>query len=112
MVNFCSPLTLNRILLCGVLTTFTMAVVTPPPAYAQIGLNDIAFWTRMEKLVEKMWKYKDKKDGNKIIDTMLEIKMEVEGYTGKKLILIKRSAKQNPILKNKELKFLKRILIK
>lgn len=66
MVSLFSASNVNRILLCGVLTTFTMAVVTPPPAYAQqIGLNDIAFWARIEKLVEKMWKYKDKKDGNK-----------------------------------------------
>ncbi|CUI18101.1 hypothetical protein PNK_p0047 (plasmid) [Candidatus Protochlamydia naegleriophila] len=30
-----------------------MAVVTPPPAYAQIGFNDIAFWTRSEELAKK-----------------------------------------------------------
>ena len=90
MFSLFSAFNVNRILLCGVLTTFTMAVVTSPPAYAQqIGLNDIAFWVRIEKLVEKMWKYKDKKDGNKILDTMLDMKFEVESYTGQRIDLDK-----------------------
>jgi hypothetical protein len=75
-----------------------VAVITPSPAYA-ITFNDIAFWTRMEKLVEKMWKYKDKKDGNKIIDTMLEIKMEVEAYTGILIDLDKEFSKARSDIK-------------
>jgi hypothetical protein len=98
MVSLFKPSFINRLLLCGVLTTFTVAVITPSPAYA-ITFNDIAFWTRMEKLVEKMWKYKDKKDGNKIIDTMLEIKMEVEAYTGILIDLDKEFSKARSDIK-------------
>jgi len=62
MVRFFKSSTINRLLLCGVLITFTLAIVNPHPAYADLNLNDIAFYTRMEKLAEKMWKYKDRQD--------------------------------------------------
>jgi hypothetical protein len=84
MVRFFKSSTFNRLLLCGVLTTFSVAVINPLPTYA-VTLNDIAFWTRMEKLIEKMFKYRDKQDSNKILDIMFEIKTEVEGYTGTRI---------------------------
>ncbi len=104
MASLFNASNVNRILLCGVLTTFTMAVVTPPPAYAQIGFNDIAFWSRMEKLIEKMWKYKDKQDGDKILDTMLDMKLEVENYTGQIIDLDKEFSKAKSEIKKQPVK--------
>lgn len=75
----------NNIVLCGVLATFSLAVLTPPPCYAVnagVNFNDIAFGVRLEKLVEKVIRYKDKGDSNKLLDTMMDIKAEVQGYTG------------------------------
>jgi hypothetical protein len=103
MVYFFHPYKFNRIFLCGVLTTFSVAVLTPPPAYAQIniGLNDVAFAVRMEKLVEKLWKYKEKQDSNKLLDTMLDVKLETEGYTGTAINLDKEIDKAEAEIKRK-----------
>ncbi|CUI18097.1 hypothetical protein PNK_p0043 (plasmid) [Candidatus Protochlamydia naegleriophila] len=43
----------------------------------------------MEKLVDKLVKYKDKLDSDKVIDIMLDIKHEIESYTGKNIDLKK-----------------------
>lgn len=81
----------NNILLSGVLITFSMAVLTPPPCYAiNINPNDVAFGIRMEKLVEKVLRYKDKGESNKLLDTMVEMKQVVEGYTGVSINLDKQ----------------------
>lgn len=53
MVCLFKSTVINRVLLCSVLTTFTLAVITPQSAYADLSLNDIAFYTRIEKLSEK-----------------------------------------------------------
>ncbi len=89
MVRFFKSTTINRLLLCSVLTSFTLAVITPQSAYADININDIAFYSRIEKLSEKMRKYKEKQDSNKLLDTMLEIKREVEERTGNRIDLDK-----------------------
>jgi hypothetical protein len=68
-----------------------MAVLIPPPIYA-VTVNDVTFWTRMGKLIKEMLKSKNKKDGNKIINIMLEIKMEVELIFDYMLILLKISS--------------------
>jgi len=60
-----------------------------PAMQPQVGLNEIAFAFKVEKLVEKVNKYKDRQDQKKLLDTMMEIKIEVEGYTGKKIHLDK-----------------------
>jgi len=52
-----------------------------------VNLNDVAFIARIEKLYEKVKRYKDKLESEKLIETMFDIKMEVEGYTGKKIDL-------------------------
>lgn len=66
-------------------------IAMPLNAYQQckatqlgINLNDIAFVARIEKLVERVKKYKDKMEQRKLIEVLFEIKTEVEGYTGKK----------------------------
>lgn len=82
MVNLLNSAVANRIFLYSVLATFPLAVLTPPPAYAQfeIGLEDINFGLRIEKHIEKLWKYLDREDSNKMLDTMIDIKIDTEGY--------------------------------
>lgn len=65
-------------------------LATPLNAYqgsktVNINLNDIAFVARIEKLVERVQRYKDKLESGKMIEVMLEIKTEVEAYKGKKI---------------------------
>jgi hypothetical protein len=69
MVNIFKFTAFNKLLLSGILVTFSMAVVNPCPAYTQIniGLNDVTFALKIKDLVEKVWKYKDKRDTNRHI---------------------------------------------
>ncbi len=103
MVYFFNYYQFNRLLLSGVLVTFSMAIIAPPPAYSQIdiGFNDIFFVVRMEKLVEKLWKYQEREDYNKLLDTMLDMKLEVEGYTGQKINIDKELDKIEIEIKKK-----------
>ncbi len=92
MDNFLQSPVLNRILLSCVLTTFSISVI-PVHICAvniDINLNDINFAIRIEKLIEKMNRYRDKEESKKLIDTMLEMKFEIEGYTGKKIDIDKQ----------------------
>ena len=84
-----------------------------------VNLNDIAFIARIEKLFEKVKRYKDKLDSGKLIEAMLDIKMEVEGYTGKKIDLedhlnqIEKEAKRRGAqFKSGEMKQIKKMLKK
>jgi len=40
---------------------------------------------KFEKLIEKAWKYFKANDSKKLIETMLDMKHETEGYTGQKI---------------------------
>lgn len=106
MVNFFKFTYLNRIFLYNILATFPVAVLIPPPAYAQInqGINEIAFAAKMERLTEKLWKYKEKKDSNKLLDTMLDMKLEVEHHTGNKFDLEKEINKSEYEIKKQGIK--------
>ncbi|CUI18136.1 conserved putative secreted protein (plasmid) [Candidatus Protochlamydia naegleriophila] len=87
MVSLYKSATFNKLLLSSVLVTFSLAVVNPSPAYAQIniGMNDITFALKMKDLVDKAWKYKDRQDVTKLLDTVFEIKVETEAYSGVKI---------------------------
>jgi hypothetical protein len=94
MVNFlCSP-KLNRILVSCVLTSFTLGTLPFPvyaaPAGGGINLNDISFAIRIEKLIEKINRYRERRDSEKLLETMFDLKLEVEGYTGQKIDLDKQ----------------------
>jgi hypothetical protein len=43
----------------------------------------------LEQLIEKINKYREKGDLDKLFKTMMELKVEVEGYLGKKINLDK-----------------------
>lgn len=91
MVNIFRSSRLNALCLCSTLTVFSVSTVPQLHAFSSyqmnVGLNDIAFGFKIEKLIEKINKYKDKMDSNKLLETMIELKVEVEGYTGQKINL-------------------------
>lgn len=108
MVNLFNSYSFNKLLLSCVLTTFSMAVVTSPPCYA-VCTNDIAFLWRTKELVEKVWKYQEKEDTNKVLDAVLDIKQEIEAYEVLNSILIKSLIKQKKRSRLKVERYLKKI---
>lgn len=123
MGNICSNGMLRRFILCAAATSFITSSIAAP-LYAQnnnfdINLNEIAFIARMEKLYEKVIRYKDKLESGKLIDTMFEIKMEVEGYTGRKIdidshidLIEKEAKKGGAKFKSGEMKQIRKMLKK
>lgn len=93
MVNIFNTAKFNSVLLCGTLVAFSMTTISVPCHAAQgfnVNLNDVAFGIRIEKLVEKIIKLKDKGDSKRLIETMVEVKQAVEGYTGQNINLDKQ----------------------
>ena len=66
----------KRLVLSSVLCSFPLAIVTPPPNLWSINVNfnDINFGVKIQKLIDKAWKYYDKADGNNLLDVILDIK--------------------------------------
>ncbi|CUI18091.1 putative secreted protein (plasmid) [Candidatus Protochlamydia naegleriophila] len=88
MDTFCNSNKLNSFFFSSLLTVFSISAITPSPAYAfEVNPGNINFAIKIEKLVEKFKKYKDRLDSEKAIETMLELRKEVESYTGKKIDL-------------------------
>ncbi len=103
MYSFFKFISFKRLVLSSVLCSFPLAVVTPPPVYGQINLNlnDINFGVKVQKLIDKVWKYYNKSDANNILDVVLELKSEIESYTGKKIDVSKEIDKIETDLKKK-----------
>lgn len=92
MANFLHATKLNRLLLSSTIVTFSLSTL-PHPVYAthkDVTINEILFATRVEKLIEKINKYRDRGDINKLLGAMFDLKLEVETYTGKKIDLDKQ----------------------
>ena len=71
---------INRALLPAILASFTLTYAVPLPAQQfqfNLGLNEIAFMVRMEKLVEKLVKAEGK-GIDKMVEYLVDIKNEVE----------------------------------
>lgn len=87
-----------------ILTSFSLTYAIPiqaVPPTCQIGLNEIAFMVRMEKLVEKMWKLEKSGNREKMYELALDIKQEVQGALGKEIDLNKcLDSVENEIKKN------------
>jgi hypothetical protein len=94
---------LNNVVLSGLLIAFPLAVLTPLPVFGQIniGFNDVNFGIKMQKLIDRAWKYYNKEDGDSLIDVLLDIKAEVEAYTGNKINLEKEIDKVETNLKKR-----------
>lgn len=103
MYCFFKFISFKRLVLSSVLCAFPLAVVTPPPVYGQtnVNLNDINFGVKVQKLIDKVWKYYNKSDADNILDVILELKSEIESYTGKKIDVSKEIDKIETDLKKK-----------
>ncbi len=89
MGNFLYAFRPNTICLCSTLIAFSMSsmpiVYAFEPTQMQVGMNDVAFGMKIDKLVENIKKYKDTLNQKKMLETMVELKIEIEGYTGQKI---------------------------
>lgn len=94
MANFLHSLKFNRLLLCGTLIAFSVESVGSCYGPINVGIiNDVAFAFRIEQLVEKVNKAIEKNDGDKLISLMLDVKREVEAYSGISIDLDKQLKK-------------------
>jgi len=91
----------KRLVLFSILCTFSLAVLTPPPVYAQINFSDVGFGVKAQKLIDKVWRYYKKSDSDGLLSTILELKREVEVHTGKKINISKEIDKIESNLKKK-----------
>ncbi len=100
---------LNRILLCSLLIAFSLTNI-PNYCYGQIniGANEVAFAYRIKQLLEKVKKAADKNDANKLIDLMLDVKREVEFYSGTSIDLNKQISTVEAEIKKKGAKIPKK----
>jgi hypothetical protein len=93
MVNFLRSSKFSSVLLSTTIVAFSISTISFP-VYANIeynaGLNDVAFALKVEKLIGKINKYKENYESKKLIDTMFDLKMEIESYSGKKIDLNKQ----------------------
>jgi hypothetical protein len=77
MGNFWKSSKLTTLILSCTVSVFTFCTIipvhaAPPPG---VNLNDVNFAVRIEKLIGKVNKYREKKDSEKLIDVMLDIKL-------------------------------------
>lgn len=112
----------NNVFLLIVLITFSMATLAIPLQAANvspIGLSEVGFGIRMQKLIDKCWKHYDNLNVEKLLGTTLDIKSEIEISTGKKIDLdqefnnIEHELKKRGIpLQKEDLKKLKKLFKK
>lgn len=86
MVDFSIHSSFKRITLlcCASSIAFAPLTYTQQPI-EKFNFIDAQFAIRIERLAEKMEKYVKKEDLKKCIETLLDVKEEVEGYCGIKL---------------------------
>ncbi len=99
MVGFFKSNKLHNVVLSSILCTFPLAVITPPFAYGQINLNlnEVNFGIKLQKLIDKAYKYYDKLDSNTHISPIFIFNqhfIQVEGSLGKSYkLLIQKDVK-------------------
>jgi hypothetical protein len=89
MANFRLTHAVRNAVLYSTTLAFTFANISPVYGFQNqqmaVNLNDINLAIKFEKLIEKAWKYYKANDSKKLIETMLDMKHETEGYTGQKI---------------------------
>jgi hypothetical protein len=89
MANFCLTYAARNAVIYSTTLAFTFASVSPVYGFENqqkaVNLNDINLAIKFEKMIEKAWKYYKANDSKKLIETMLDMKHETEGYTGQKI---------------------------
>lgn len=83
MANLFTRYYINRSLLSLVLGAFSVTGILPASAIeCDLNLTDVAFAIKMERLFEKFMKLEKSSRADKIFDTLLDIKQELEIYYG------------------------------
>ncbi|HEY4832139.1 MAG TPA: hypothetical protein VIH61_06220, partial [Waddliaceae bacterium] len=92
---------INRAILSGVLGVFSVTYAIPLPALtAQYTLNDAAFVIRMEKLISKLMKLEKSDNKDKMYNTIVDIKAEIENSYGVSLDIGKGVHQVEQLIKN------------
>jgi hypothetical protein len=92
----------HNVVLSGVLIAFCAATLNPHPLYPiNLGVNDIGFGIKLQTLIDKAWNCHKKMNGNGLLDVVLDLKTEIESYTGRKIDLDKEISKIESDLKRK-----------
>lgn len=116
MLNFFRYNRFNSFVLLSTLLTFSTATALPIDQYnyQALGLNDVALVIKINKFIDKAKKYMDRQDQDKIIDLVLDLRDDVQAYTGNKIDISKHldhiekeSKKQGAKQSSKEFKFVK-----
>lgn len=81
----------KRLVLSTILCTFPLAAVTPLQLYSEINLDYsvINFGIKIQKLIDKAWKCYSNLEDNELLNVVLDIKSEIEAFTGNKIDLSK-----------------------
>ncbi|WP_075883568.1 hypothetical protein [Candidatus Protochlamydia sp. W-9] len=106
MASLFSRHNINRIVLFAVFGTFTLTYGLPLHALPQggIGINEVAFLYRVEKLVEKIWKLEKSDNKDKMYSAIIDLKSELETSCGIKVDLNKHMDNVEKQLKNRGFK--------
>lgn len=103
MAHIFSRYNINHFVLSTVLGTFTLTYGLPLHALPQssVGINEVAFIYRVERLIEKLWKLEKSDNKDKMYSTIVELKSEIEASCGIKVDLSKHMDKVEKELKNR-----------
>lgn len=107
MARIFSRHNINRFVISTVLSTFTLTYAVPvhaAPPQLGAGFNEVAFLYRVEKLVEKIWKLEKSENKDKMYDTIIELKREIETSCGIKVDIDKHMDNLEKQLKNRGIK--------
>lgn len=73
---------INRIVLHFVLSAFVLTYAVPVNAVQFGVVSDAVFIYKAEKLVEKIWRLKNSESKSKMYEIILDLKSEIESYSG------------------------------
>ena len=91
MVSFFNRHNISSLVIFTVLSSFILTHSTPLYAVSQfgMGINQVAFIYRLEKLVEKIWKLEKSENKDKMYEVIIDLKSEIEASCGVKIDLHK-----------------------
>lgn len=102
MARFFSNNNINRVILSILLGAFTLTFNVPIQAQQlAIGINEVAFVYRIEKLIEKIWKLEKSQNKDKMYEAIIDLKAELETSCGIKIDLDKHMDNLESELKKK-----------
>ncbi len=94
------------------LAVFSITLAIPEPVQAKNIIKDAGFKARMVPIIAKIIEYKDSQNVNELLNTMLDLKTEIEAYTkttfniDTELAKIKGTLEEHGVYADLELKIL------